>query len=471
MGLPLLRPSVPPAPPVGATVAGKYQLEEILGQGGMGVVYAARHLVLGQSVAIKFLRSDSGFTSARARFLREAQSAARLSSEHVARVLDVDVNEEGAPYIVMERLVGTDLLGALRSRGPLPLAEVAEWIGQACAALAEAHAQGIVHRDLKPSNLFLARRADGTVVLKVLDFGIAKVECDDDASITQASGAVGSPAYMSPEHLHDSSRVDARSDIWALGVILHELLSGHHPFEGSGPVALGARIALGRAMPLSDHWPDAPPEICAIVARALAVDPADRFASVAELAAALAPLARGDGPSRARVARQLLSTSERTVAFVAEPPPPSAPGPISSVQLATDRFRRQHEELATLAAALIGELQVPPAELVAKAGPVRRMVARFAGKLSVHATMENDALYPRLLAHADPAVRAKARELHDEVGQLYGTFGEYAQRWPGTASVEADPTGFAKDTMRVLKQLGRRMFREHEELYPLVDAV
>ncbi len=469
MGLPLLRPSVPPAPPLGAVVAGKYQLEEILGQGGMGVVYAARHLVLGQSVAIKFLRADSGFTSARARFLREAQSAARLSSEHVARVLDADVDESGAPYIVLERLVGTDLCAALRGRGPLPLGEVAEWIGQACHALAEAHAQGIVHRDLKPSNLFLARRADGTTILKVLDFGIAKVASDDDVSLTQASGLVGSPAYMSPEHLRDASLVDARSDIWALGVILHEALSGRHPFVGSGPVALGARIALGHAVPLREHWPDAPEEICAIVARALAVDPAARFASVAELAAALSPLARSEGETRARATQQLLSTHERTVALAPEAAPSSAP--ISSVQRATDRFRRQHEELAKLAAELLRALRVPPAELGGQAAQVRRLVARFAGKLSVHATMENDALYPRLLVHGDPKVRDKARELYDEVGTLYGTFGDYTRRWPHTASVEADPAGFAEDTRRVLEQLGRRMFREHEELYPLVDGV
>ncbi len=475
MGPPAQRPSLVPAPPpVGEIIGGKYQLEHVLGQGGMGVVYTARHLTLDQLVAIKFLKADSGFTAARARFLREARAAARLASDHVVRILDVDVTDDGAPYMVMERLNGTDLYGVLRARGPLPLGEVAGWLGQACLALAEAHAVGIVHRDLKPSNLFLARRSDGSTMVKVLDFGIAKVAEDGlDPQITQASGAVGSPAYMSPEQLRDSSSVDGRSDVWALGVILHELLSGHHPFEAANQAAVGARIACGRALPLTDHWPDAPPSVAAIVARAIAVDPADRFATVGELAEALEPFADPESRTGARI-RAALTAGDATVVRVVEPssvrtPTPAPEGPPSGVHSATDRFRRQHAGLAELAQEIVVELNVPAAELVAKAAHVRRMVARFSGKLTVHATMENDALYPRLLAHQDPAVRDKARALFDEIGTLYESFATYSTKWPNSASIEEDPTGFARDTFRVIKTLGRRMFREHEELYPLAE--
>ena len=285
--LPLLEP--------GVVLAGKYRVERVLGQGGMGVVLAAHHLQLGQRVALKFLLPEvctSG--EAVARFLREARAAVQIESEHVARVVDVGTLEGGSPYMVMEYLEGSDLGDVLQKRGPMPLQLAVSYVLEAMEAVAEAHALGMVHRDLKPSNLFLARRRDGSFIVKVLDFGISKATQDSQgpsASMTSTTAVMGSPLYMSPEQVRSSKDVDARADIWSLGVILHELLSGRTPFHGETMTAVLAMIAADPPPPLRSVRPDLSPAIEAVVLRCLNKDRNQRFQNVAELAYALAPFA------------------------------------------------------------------------------------------------------------------------------------------------------------------------------------
>jgi serine/threonine protein kinase len=276
---------------VGEMLAGKYRVERVLGAGGMGVVVLARHVQLDQRVAVKFLLAQS-LTNAKvvARFDREARAVVKLKSEHVARVLDVGTMETGAPYIVMEYLEGEDLSQTIERRGALPVAEAVDFLLQACEALAEAHAMGIVHRDLKPGNLFLTTRVDGKSLIKVLDFGISKVEgARENLVLTQTAEVVGSPKYMSPEQLRASRLADARSDIWSLGVILYELLTADVPFVAETLAHLCALVISEEPRPLRALRPDVSAGIEAIITRCLEKDPAKRFQNVSDLAMALDP--------------------------------------------------------------------------------------------------------------------------------------------------------------------------------------
>ena len=212
---------------VGTTLLGKYRVESILGEGGMGLVIKARHLVLDEQVAIKCLRDDVKLDQeAIARFMREAQAAVKLKSEHVARVSDVGTFDNGTPFIVMEYLDGQDLEVFMREAGTINPALAIELMLQATEALAEAHSIGIVHRDIKPTNLFITWRPDGSPLLKVLDFGISKSPMGADLSLTQTQSLLGTPAYMSPEQMRSARAVDARTDIWSLGTVLYEVLEG-----------------------------------------------------------------------------------------------------------------------------------------------------------------------------------------------------------------------------------------------------
>lgn len=280
----------------GALVAGKYRTERLLGQGGMGAVVLAKDETTGQPLAIKFLlpslRDEGHFVG---RFRREAQATARLSSEHVPRVLDVGSTAEGAPFIVMEYCEGRDLRVLVKEEGPLPEHEAAAYIGQACVALAEAHALGIVHRDLKPSNLLLGRSADGKPLIKVLDFGVAKVRPTAEAEsdhITATGTILGSRLFMAPEQMRRPRDVDARADIWALGVCLYYLVTGHTPFEAATTEEVILAVVMHPPKPLRDLAPRTSPAFEAVVLRCLEKSPRERFESVTELVRALAPLSR-----------------------------------------------------------------------------------------------------------------------------------------------------------------------------------
>jgi len=279
----------------GCVVGNKYRIDGCLGEGGMGVVLSATHLELDAPVAIKVVRQEyAGNSEMVERVLFEARAIARMRSNHVVRVLDVARLESGTPYIVMEQLQGVDLAHALWENGAFPVSEAISYVLQACDGVAEAHSLGIVHRDLKPGNLFLANTPEG-VVLKVLDFGISK-EMDSPlrsgprisrTSLTSGGEPVGSPYYMAPEQMRASPDIDARADIWSLGAILFELLTGRCPFEGESITEVCSKV-LGEAPPsLSAFASGEATELDSVIVRCLQKDPDLRYATVGELAKAL----------------------------------------------------------------------------------------------------------------------------------------------------------------------------------------
>jgi serine/threonine-protein kinase len=283
----------------GAILAGKYRVERLLGQGGMGMVVLAHHEELDHRVAIKVLIGEMAENpEIVARFMREARAAAKLQSDHVVRVTDVGRLDGVGPYMVMEYLKGLDLGQLLEKRGPLPTSEAVDFILEAIDALAEAHAIGIIHRDLKPSNLFLAERTDGTQIIKVLDFGISKVDPTHEPAtskqkLTSTRAVIGSPAYMSPEQLKSARDVDARADVWSIGVVLYELLAGALPFDGATVGALFANIVSEDPKPLRPLRADIPELLEGTILRCLQRDAKTRYGSVADLAQALAPFGSG----------------------------------------------------------------------------------------------------------------------------------------------------------------------------------
>jgi serine/threonine-protein kinase len=305
-------------------VADKYRVERMLGEGGMGFVVAATHLGLDQHVAIKFLHPEAMRSKiAVERFLREARVAAKVRSEYVARVHDVGTLEGGVPYIVMEHLAGRDL-GQLIKAGVIPIDEACEMALQACEALAEVHAAGIVHRDLKPSNLFVTRRADGSPAVKLLDFGISKLTAGQDDSsadpgLTATATIMGSPSYMSPEQLKSTKEVDPRTDVWSLGAVLYEAITGKQAFRGESVPQLIAMIASEDPVRPSLVREGVPAELERAVLRCLDKDPGTRIPLV-DLAGALAHYA----PERAkssleRIEATIGARSSRSHVSIAQP--------------------------------------------------------------------------------------------------------------------------------------------------------
>ena len=342
-----------PAQP-GDVLDGKYRVERHLGSGGMGIVVAARHVKLQTRVALKFLQpSLAKDAEAVRRFEREARASVALKSEHAVRILDVGELASGSPYLVMEYLTGTDL-GTLIDQRELFVREAVSFVLQACEAVAEAHSLGIVHRDLKPGNLFLTEGAGGAPFVKVVDFGLAKMVKlgAKQSSLTHTADLLGSPAYMSPEQLHDAKVVDRRSDIWSLGVCLYELLERHLPFEGQTVPTL--ILSVASAVPRPFARPDLPPPLVATILRCLEKDPEARFADIASLAAALEPFAgeamRGATGRITAIAQQGESRSRN----VSERPPPPAPRAAVGVETRTvavvDSERRREATLRRTAA-------------------------------------------------------------------------------------------------------------------------
>ncbi|MEO7330213.1 MAG: serine/threonine-protein kinase [Minicystis sp.] len=277
---------------VGEIIVGRYRVERLLGRGAMGVVALATEIESGQTRAIKLLpRSAHANETAVERFFREARAMSRLTSEHAVRVYEAEILPSGAPYMVMEHLEGADLGDALSRRGALTAHEAADFVLQACEVLSDAHALGIVHRDLKPTNLFVTRRADGSTCIKVLDFGLAKALFPEEgnADLTLTNTVLGSPAYMSPEQLRSAKDVDPRSDIWSIGVVLYQLVTGRLPFRGRSATELIGQILVDTPEKPSSIRPGLPHALDAAILRCLEKQPEARYQSMRELGAALQP--------------------------------------------------------------------------------------------------------------------------------------------------------------------------------------
>lgn len=405
---------------VGDLIAGKYQLEKLLGEGGMGRVFLARHALTKKLVALKFLRAElSSINDSAGRFMNEARAAVRMESEHVARVIDVDVLPSGVPYMVLEYLEGEDLATIGRRRERLPPHVAVDYVLEACVAVAEAHAMGIIHRDLKPANLFLTRRKDGTDIVKVLDFGLAKVleplDGDPEYAATRAGDILGSPPFMSPEQLTTPESLDVRTDIWSLGVVLYKLIAGHVPFRGKPASVRVIQIVQLPHEPLVRIVPDLSPELSSAVDRCLAKDPADRFPNVAALADALASSGTRVGQAAADKVRRLLAASSRPLLASATdletlprtpsnlllpsapppaPPPPASlpppsPAPVAdalpvasdttpSPELPLDAAANEDAPTATLWSSSNHPLDVPP-ELRRSSGSTAMLIALALG--------------------------------------------------------------------------------------------
>jgi serine/threonine-protein kinase len=332
-------------PKAGDLVAGKYRILGAIGEGGVGTILEAHHELLDKDVALKLIALEpTPNTSAAAlaeRFLIEARAAAKVESPHVARVMDVGKLDSGAPFMVMERLEGCNLEELLTLEGTLSVEDTVDYVMQALQGLAHAHVLGVVHRDLKPANLFLARQPDGSSVIKIVDFGIAMLL--DDAGrrqvatrVTGSGVLVGSPLYMSPEQVRDEEHIDHRTDIWSVGVVLYELLTGKLPF-GTTAVGLGeifGAILQEPLVPASERRPGVPKEIDAVIARCLSREVDDRYSDVSEIARAIAPFGSGkwthlvesiEQSFRARLVRMTGPGAFKPMAVKIEMPPEAAP--------------------------------------------------------------------------------------------------------------------------------------------------
>lgn len=280
-------------PPIaeGQIIGERYLIGPVIGEGGMGVVCAATHIALDAPVAVKVIRSelkdDPEFVQ---RFLNEARAAASLKDEHIARVHDVGQLDSGEPYLVMERLDGIELEAFMQQSGPLDESEAVDLVLQVCQGLAEAHAAALVHRDIKPANLFLSRQADGRYTLKILDFGISKHLLQRSSErLTDPGKSLGSPWYMSPEQMTDPSRVDQRSDIWSVGVLLFELMTKRHPFDGTLLPEVCAKVLTQDPPALSALQPTVDPQLESVVRRCLEKKAEQRYPTVTALSEALRP--------------------------------------------------------------------------------------------------------------------------------------------------------------------------------------
>jgi serine/threonine-protein kinase len=315
-----------PYPASGEVIDGKYQIERILGEGGMGAVAKAQHLLRRAPVALKFMSpAMTAAPGAVERFINEAVAASQIDSDHVVKIFDVATLQTGAPYLVMEYLEGRDLADLLHREGTpwLPIPRAIHFILQALRGLQVAHAAGIVHRDMKPSNVFVIHKDGEPDFVKLVDFGISKVQQPGGGSITRTNSALGTPLYMSPEQARSPKDVDLRSDLYSVGVILYELLTGKTPFfsESGEFTEILFKIFTMDVPPIQALRPDLPAGLCAAIHAALTKDPRDRYASAADMAEAISAWA---DERSLQVITRLRNVAGRGSRMPSQPPP--APG-------------------------------------------------------------------------------------------------------------------------------------------------
>jgi eukaryotic-like serine/threonine-protein kinase len=364
-------PAIHAVPTVGDRI-GKYVVDRMVGSGGMGLVVAARHEALNELVAIKLLRPKAAGDKIHAeRFAREARSMIKIKSEHVVRVLDAGTLDSGAPFIVMEYLVGRDLAQLLREEGPMTYTRAADLMLQVCEAVASAHAVGVIHRDLKPSNFFMTKRADGTPLVKVLDFGISKAVGQDgmvDPNLTETQAVFGSPTYMSPEQIRSAKHVDHRSDIWSLGVGLYEVTTGKLPFAADNVAGLLASIVADPPFFPRGFNPNLPVEFEELLLHLLQKNPKDRVQTVADFAFALSQFATPSNETNtlmeriARLAGRSLPTPRHAMTQTTGPklPPLAAPVSSSGPHLPIDPGPNPSSAIGRISSPNLGGVMPPP---------------------------------------------------------------------------------------------------------------
>jgi len=352
----------------GTVLLGKYRIDEVIGTGGMGRVVRASHLYLQQSVAIKILLPQMAESpSTVARFLREAQATVRLKSEHIARVIDVGTMPDGIPFMVMEHLEGNDLNQILRHHGPQVPEIVCDLMLQACEGMAEAHAMGIVHRDIKPSNFYITRRPDGSMLLKILDFGISKTPVGYE-ELTGTQTVIGTPTYMSPEQMKSGKQTDARSDIWSMGVVMYQLLHGRPPFSGESYAELVLKVGTEPPAPVDLQLPAG---LGDVILRCLEKEQKNRLQNVGELARMLAPYATDPSTAAAAAAR----TTRILTARHNQPHPDGRPsfGPVG--------FGQQGSPLAA-GGGLAAPVPLSPAQLTPRSWPPSTSLSQGRGQVT-----------------------------------------------------------------------------------------
>jgi serine/threonine-protein kinase len=277
---------MPAADRIGSVIASKYRLEELLGEGGMGAVWKATHVTVGKRFAVKVLHAEvSKHPDAKRRFTQEAQAAAKIGHPAILDVYDLG-EDDGSLYMVMELLEGESLAQRVAG-GPLPISEALEYAAGILDALDAAHGAGVIHRDIKPANVFLVRGEIGRAAVRVLDFGIAKFQEAADGAKTSTGAVLGSAYYMAPEQVRAETAIDARADVWAVGATLYELLVGEPAHLAPSHSAVIAKIVMTHAPPVSERRTGADAKLDAVVARALRIDPTERFASAADMRAAI----------------------------------------------------------------------------------------------------------------------------------------------------------------------------------------